>query len=364
MYAPQLFEASPFFYQLTEFNDQVVFNYSLTDQQFTYLNPAFENVFAQIRSSLKGTESLLAMLHPEDAPYVGQVYERLLAGEIIGTVELRIVLADQSQHWLRVKPFLLEGPATNQSIAGYVEDITDYKEYRDVETRFSNKKNAILQILSHDLAAPLGSIQALSHLVATRIKPYKDEQLEKVIDLIVQTSQHGVRLIADFIDQEFLESSEVTLMKGRFNLVEKIQEVIDAYQNAQREGAKTFQLVALDPYMYVELDEVKFIQVITNLISNAIKFTADDGVITVTLEDRDDKVLITVEDNGIGIPQKYHGRLFEKFTKARRPGLRNEPSVGLGMSLIKLIVEWHQGRIWFESQENKGTKFFIELPWR
>jgi two-component system sensor histidine kinase VicK len=66
--------------------------------------------------------------------------------------------------------------------------------------------------------------------------------------------------------------------------------------------------------------------------------------------------------DGIGIPEKYHATLFDKFTKARRPGLRQEPSIGLGMSIIKTIIEWHQGWIWFESQEDKGSVFYVEIP--
>jgi two-component system sensor histidine kinase VicK len=73
-------------------------------------------------------------------------------------------------------------------------------------------------------------------------------------------------------------------------------------------------------------------------------------------------VLITIQDNGIRIPAHLQEGLFEKFTKARRPGLRGEESVGLGMSIIKTIVEWHQGKIYFESEENKGSTFYIELP--
>ena len=91
-------------------------------------------------------------------------------------------------------------------------------------------------------------------------------------------------------------------------------------------------------------------QVINNLISNSIKFTPDGGEITVSLEEKENTVLITVADTGIGIPEKYHDTLFDKFTRARRPGIKGEPSVGLGMSIIKTIVEWHQGTIWFESQ--------------
>src|SRR5690554_8051507 len=75
----------------------------------------------------------------------------------------------------------------------------------------------------------------------------------------------------------------------------------------------------------------------------------------------DDTVTLSVSDTGIGIPRKYHDKLFDKFSQGRRTGLKGEPSVGLGMSIIKTIVEWHRGKIWFKSEENKGSTFFVEL---
>lgn len=103
-------------------------------------------------------------------------------------------------------------------------------------------------------------------------------------------------------------------------------------------------------------------QVINNLLSNAVKFTKDGGKINVAVEDQIQSVLIKIADNGIGIPKQFHNTLFEKFSTARRPGLKGEQSTGLGMSIIKIIVEWHEGKIWFESEEQKGSVFFIELP--
>lgn len=125
---------------------------------------------------------------------------------------------------------------------------------------------------------------------------------------------------------------------------------------------KTFSFVTSCDKVYVSLDDTKFMQVVNNLISNAIKFTPDGGKITLALEEQDESLLVRVEDTGVGIPQKYHATLFDKFTNARRPGIKGEPSVGLGMSIIKTIVEWHQGKIWFESEENKGTRFFVQIP--
>ncbi|MDJ1506109.1 HAMP domain-containing sensor histidine kinase [Xanthocytophaga agilis] len=245
-----------------------------------------------------------------------------------------------------------------------IEDITKLKYYLDVETKYSNKKNAILHILSHELAGPLGTIQSLSSLTISRLKEYNDEDLIRVVSLISQTSKHSLKLIRDFVEQEFLESSEVDVVKGRVDLVQKTRELIEQFQHTPQQKLLTFQFTSSDPSIYVAIDEVKFILAITNLVSNSIKFTPEGGLIAVHIEDQpeSDSVLVRVEDNGIGIPEKYHSSLFDKFTKARRPGLHNEPTTGLGMSIIKTIVEWHQGKIWFESQEGKGTTFFVQIP--
>ncbi len=148
------------------------------------------------------------------------------------------------------------------------------------------------------------------------------------------------------------------------NLVERFTQIVEQYQITEQNNAKQFILYSSDPSVYAQVDDVKFFQAITNLISNAIKFTPDDGIITIRVEDQEEAgtVLITIQDNGIGIPGKYHAGLFDKFTKARRPGLHQEPTTGLGMSIVKTIIEWHKGRVWFESEENRGTTFFVEVP--
>jgi two-component system, OmpR family, sensor histidine kinase VicK len=171
-----------------------------------------------------------------------------------------------------------------------------------------------------------------------------------------------MQLIQDFIKQEFLESANVEVIKRRVDLVQAIRECMEEYQLAPATLGKTFHFHPASEKIYLELDDNKFMQAINNLISNAIKFTPDGGEITVALEEKEAAVFITVADTGIGIPAKYHATLFDKFTTARRTGVKGEPSVGLGMSIIKTIVEWHQGHIWLESQENQGTTFYIEIP--
>ena len=347
---------------LTESIDQVVFAYGIEASRFIYLNPAFEAVFKQNREMLDPL-ALPVTVHQEDREYVAEAYEDLVGGQPRKPLEFRVLLPDGAERWLRVKPLLIEENGA-RAIAGLAEDITDFKHYSEVELKFSHKKNAIIQMLSHDLAGPLSTIQSLSSLVATRVKGYKDEPLSNVVGLITETSRSGLRLIKDLIDQEFLESSETALIKSRVNLVERFTLLIEQYQASAQNTALQFTLSSSDPSVYANVDEVKFVQVVTNLVSNAIKFTPDDGEISIRVDDQEEAgtVRITIRDNGIGIPQKYHAGLFDKFTKARRPGLRQEPTTGLGMSIIKTIVEWHGGKIWFESEENQGTTFFVEVP--
>ena len=220
----------------------------------------------------------------------------------------------------------------------------------------------MLHILAHDLAGPLAMIQNLSGALAEEAKPYGSPALDKLIDLIERTSEHGIMLIKDLTSQEFLESTGVDLVRRRANIAAQIEEVMEQYQQSERKIAKTFRFVSASQDIYIQFDDLKLMQAINNLISNAIKFTPEGGNITVSLEEEKETVLIKVKDDGVGIPKQYHATLFDKFTNARRPGLDGEPSTGLGMSIIRTIVAWHKGHIWFESAEGKGTTFYIELP--
>ena len=114
--------------------------------------------------------------------------------------------------------------------------------------------------------------------------------------------------------------------------------------------------------LIVPLDTVKFKLVIQNLLSNAIKFTEEGGNINVSLKDHNGQVVVDFEDDGIGIHGNKLGKLFEKFSDARRKGLHGEKSTGLGLSITKKIVDLHGGRIEVQSEEGEGTRFMVYLP--
>jgi two-component system sensor histidine kinase VicK len=360
---------------------QAFFVFDLQKRKITYLNGAFEQLWGRKLEEVKpGFDSVLTAIHPDDQQYVAQTLQAIGKGVEKKNVEFRVHLPDGREKWLCVSVCVYQQEG-QRVVVGFVEDITKNKEYTFNLQKYNSKKDSTLEILSHDLASPMNTLLGLARLVAKRTEQYNDPMVAEALQVMQQTCQRGVELIRDFVAQEFLESSNVDLKKERVDLVQKIGIVMDNYQHSEQAIKKSFRLLTSGKPIYAAVDDTKFMQVINNLVSNAIKFTPDGGIISVQIEDQSDtaeasgpldersagasgvgSVLITVEDDGIGIPEHLQAGLFEKFTKARRPGLKGEKSTGLGMSIIRTIVEWHGGRIWFESQENKGSKFFIQIP--
>ncbi len=106
----------------------------------------------------------------------------------------------------------------------------------------------------------------------------------------------------------------------------------------------------------------KLARVIDNLLSNAIKFTGEGGQVRVSLQEEARKVILQVQDNGVGIPESLQGSVFEKFTKASRRGTGGESTTGLGLFIVKQVVGLHGGRVWLESTQHESTTFLVELP--
>lgn len=219
-----------------------------------------------------------------------------------------------------------------------------------------------MEIVSRDLTRPFANIEGLISLTEGRLEKQKTEEVRDYLQKIAWICKQAVELVRDFVNQEFLESVQVSLLKKKISIIPKLELMIGEYQAAQHHIHKEFQLIKDCDTINVQLDDVKIMQSLNNLISNAIKFTHDEGIITVCVEDRDNFVLFSVADNGVGIPADLQTGLFEKFPRARREGLKGEPSTGLGLSITRRIVEWHDGRIWFESKENESSVFYIELP--
>ncbi|MBX0290246.1 PAS domain-containing protein [Hymenobacter sp. HSC-4F20] len=340
----------------------VHFAYHVAQRRLVYVSPAYEQVLGgRLADANEELPGWLGRIHPPDLLHLRQCMRRALRGELVQDVRLRVEQADGQVQWLCLTACLQQLADEEYYLSGSVMDVTRSTENRIHAEKFNTKKNATLEILSHDLAAPLVLLQQLTEHLRVEAGEVS-ASVQQVLGLMERTCREGVSLIRDFVDNEFMESVNVELQRERTDLGGWLATIIEEYQLSERHTHLQFELLVPRQAVYVSLDVNKFQQVINNLISNAIKFTPDGGRIRVSLEPGEQQVLVQVADTGVGIPEKLQPLLFDKFTRARRPGLRGEKATGLGMSIIQTIVGLHEGTIQVASREGEGTCFSIMLP--
>lgn len=343
-------------FNLSETPANISFLYDLSADRFVYVDEYLAHLLKKDLINLQ-PDNLFSYFYDDDLVYLRNRFNDLIEETFSGSVVFRLRV-NTDELWVRLTPFLIR-TSEEFLIAGNVSNITDEIHNADAVGRYANKKNSILNILSHDLRGPLGIAEAISQALQ---KESADPRFLKSIQAISGIIKQSMSLIADLIERELVETIDVELFKRRIDLVIKIKEYIDECRRSESITKRSFHLSCSQEEIYIDLDEAKFMQVLNNLMSNALKFTKDGSTISITIQEQADSVLITFSDNGIGIPQTFHAGLFEKFTEARRRGLKGEPTLGLGLFLVKTIIEWHNGNIWFESKENEGTTFYIEIP--
>jgi two-component system sensor histidine kinase VicK len=337
------------------------FAYDVAARQVVYVSEAYEQITGDPAAHMaEDWPHLLAAVHPDDWQYLRRLVARASPGELIEDVELRLERRAGTQ-WLRVSVQQVADGQGQPFLVGAVRDITAEKAVALNAQKFSTKKDATLEILSHDLAGPLALMQQLADQLRHEL-PNANPMTQQLLRLMQRTCQQSTDLIRDFVDGEFLESANVDLKTERADLAAWLGHAMQEYQQSEQLTQLHFEYTPPMQPLYVHFDISKLQQVLNNLVSNAIKFTPDGGRIHVQLERQGAYARITVADTGVGIPMTMHPLLFEKFTKARRPGLRGEKTTGLGMSVIQTIVGLHKGRIWFESAEGQGTTMYVEVP--
>jgi two-component system, OmpR family, sensor histidine kinase VicK len=219
-----------------------------------------------------------------------------------------------------------------------------------------------IDIAAHELRTPIQPILGLSEVVRSKLK-VEDKELIQFLDIINRNAKRLQRLTEDILDVTRLESQSLRLSKQRFKLNDIIINFIADYKkqdvNNNNKQRKIKLLYANTDDIIVEADKGRLIQVVSNLFSNAVKFTNEGGEIYVTIkkDDTDQQIIVSVTDNGQGIDPEIFPRLFTKFTSKSVVG------TGLGLFVSKKIIEAHGGRIWAKNNpDGKGSTFSFTLP--
>lgn len=221
----------------------------------------------------------------------------------------------------------------------------------------SQEKDRILRTVAHDLRNPIGGIASLSGTVVEE-EGCTPEQ-KTYLSLIKDTAYNSLELINEIL--EATNASQDALQKQWVEINSLITNSVELLRFKAAEKNQQIILNVLDIPEEILINREKIWRVVSNLISNAIKFSPVGGQIEVTVSKIGYDVEIAVNDHGIGIPEAMKAKVFNMFTEAKRPGTLGEKSFGLGLSICRHIVEMHGGQIWFESKQQHGTTFHIKL---
>lgn len=223
-------------------------------------------------------------------------------------------------------------------------------------------KDRLMSTIAHDLRNPINGIQGMVQIVREDLEKHLSSDHEMMFDLVDESCDKSTELIQELLEMGMLESDEFQIERQKIQLKEYLLQTIAHFKDKARQKGVELEVSVERDVLTVEIDQKRFGRVIDNLLTNALKFTSAPGKVMVESYEKPDSVILKVKDTGIGIPYDMQQYIFDKFSKARRQGLEGEQTTGLGMSIVKQIVELHEGKIWVESIEHVGTEFYIELP--
>jgi signal transduction histidine kinase len=242
----------------------------------------------------------------------------------------------------------------------YVEQAATVSQLRELD----RLKSSFLANMSHELRTPLNSILGFADVMREGLDGPLTEYMENDLGLIYKNGQHLLHLINDVLDMAKIEAGRMNLQPETFRLEELIEEVASLTSTfASEKALSLFVEDGSDREVEIYADRTRIRQVMINLVNNAIKFT-DKGKIAINAQRKDDHVLITVRDTGIGIPPDKLEAVFQEFIQVDTSTTRKVGGTGLGLPISRKLVEMHGGRLWAESTgvNGEGSTFLVNLP--
>lgn len=212
--------------------------------------------------------------------------------------------------------------------------------------------------ISHEFQTPLTSIQGFANILKEEDLP--KEQRVKYANIILYNSKRLSSLAKNMLQLTLLDREEIELELTNYSLVEQMNRVISTQENQAMEKNIEIVFEMAKKEIFIEGDEQRLEQVWTNIISNAIKYTNEGGLITITMKKNSKDIEISIEDTGIGMSKEVVSHIFERFY--REDKARNVEGNGLGLAIVKSIVDLHHGKIDILSQVDVGTNFIVRLP--
>lgn len=285
-------------------------------------------------------------------------------------LELRFKCKDESYRWIENNCIYVEESEVYILTA---RDITEKKQIMEEKIAYEKAielesiKSQFFSNISHEFKTPLNIILATMQVINKNIEnksiiSIKGANLDRYMNSIKQNCYRLLRLVNNIIDISKIDYGYYDIELGNYNIVSVVEDItMSVLEYVNNKGIELVfdteveeEIIACDP------DKIE--RIILNLLSNAIKYTEADGKISVNIYSDKENVYITVSDTGIGIPEEKINKIFERYEQIDNKLTRNFNGSGIGLSLVRSLVEMHEGRVWVESKVNEGSKFIISLP--
>lgn len=324
-------------------------------ERITQMNASARRIFG-----VKNGENVIGKPYKEIIAIdkVRELFENALEEQSESAAEISVKDHEsETERVFQVQAAIVRGDEEDNLI-GAVAILNDITEIRNVE----RMKTAFVSTVSHELRTPLTSIKGFVSTLLQDTEGFYDHETQREFLQIIDTETDRLkRLIDDLLNVSRIESGRALQLNPKPVDVPELAEKVAAIQRSYTQKHHII-LDFPEDFPTIIADEDKIDQVLTNLINNAIKYSPRGGEVRVKGVCEGDTVLISVSDQGIGIPKEHQAKIFERFHRVDNRDTREAGGTGIGLFLVKHLVERHGGQIWVESEEGKGSTFIFRLP--
>jgi PAS domain S-box-containing protein len=307
-------------------------------------------------------ESFMEHVLSEDREEVDAKYNLAIATQGDWNFECRIRRIDGEIRWIwAAGRHYVNTDSSHKRMAGIVQDITERKRNEATLRDADQRKNEFLAMLGHELRSPLTPIANVAEILS--MPPHDERKISVAGGILGRNVSHMTRLIDDLLDVSRITQGVVNIQRERVELGRLLKESAESVHRLIEEKNQTLNLKLPDQPLYLEGDPVRLTQVFTNLLNNASKYTDAEGCITLAASTEGPSIVVRVHDNGMGIEASLLPHIFDLFVQSQRGLARSEGGLGLGLTLVKRLVELHGGQITASSPGVKlGSEFVLTFP--
>jgi PAS domain S-box-containing protein len=322
------------------------------DGQLDYVNKQAINFFGQPVEQILGPD-WLDNVHPDDRDGCLHSWTTALATGNIYQYEFRLIDATGTYKWhlSRALPFMSDG-----KIVKWFGTNTDIDEQKQLQ----RQKDDFLGIASHELKTPVTSIKAYTQVLEAMLSKEGEDKKAAMVAKMDSQINRLTNLIGDLLDVTKINSGKIQFNKTRFDFNKAVQETVQDLQHTTNKHILVMDFAADTGRINADKDRIG--QVVTNLISNAVKYSPQANRIIISTRRQNNEVLVCVQDFGIGIPDTKLDKVFEQFYRVSGTKQHTFPGLGLGLYISNEIIRREGGKMWVNSTEGKGSTFCFSLP--